>query len=105
MDAIPPELRFERNGHRTVFEDHLFCLQDDRDVVLLSRHLGRLGVTPAQYRAKWDLPSDYPMVSPRYAASRREVAARTRFGRPAAPVRRREGRLNLSYGGDGAVAH
>jgi ROS/MUCR transcriptional regulator protein len=49
--------------------DLLICLDDGKRFKSLRRHLTRLGLTPEQYREKWNLPFDYPMVAPNYAAS------------------------------------
>jgi predicted transcriptional regulator len=46
----------------------------------MKRHLARLGMTPQQYREKWGLPVDYPMVAPNYAAKRSELAKRLGLG-------------------------
>ena len=49
---------------------------------MLKRHLGTdHGMTPAEYRARWNLPADYPMVAPDYAAKRKELAVRIGLGR------------------------
>lgn len=51
--------------------DHLVCLETGAKVVLLRRHLmQKLRITPEEYRRKWDLPSDYPLVAPDYARAR-----------------------------------
>jgi predicted transcriptional regulator len=55
--------------------DHLVCLEDGKKVKMLKRHLmTTYAMTPADYRAKWNLPADYPMVAPNYAAQRRALA-------------------------------
>lgn len=62
--------------------DHLVCLEDGKKMKMLKRHLmTAYGMTPADYRAKWDLPSDYPMVAPNYAAQRKELALKIGLGR------------------------
>ncbi len=62
--------------------DHLICLETGAKVVLLRRHLmQKLGQTPEEYRRKWDLPPDYPLVAPDYARAR----ALSRGSRRAAP--------------------
>ena len=51
----------------SVFPDHLICLEDGRKLRTLKRHLrSEHGMTPDEYRAKWDLPHHYPMVAPNY---------------------------------------
>ena len=72
---------------RSITPDHIISLEDGRKFKSMKRHLGILGMTPAQYRAKWGLPKDYPMVAPNYAAQRSELAKKLGLGRkPAAPV-------------------
>ena len=65
---------------KSVSPDFLVCLDDGKKFKSLRRHLGTLGMTPDQYRAKWSLPSDYPMVAPNYAAARSEMAKRIGLG-------------------------
>ena len=72
--------------------DYLVCLEDGKKLKMLKRHLmTSYDMTPDEYRRKWNLPSDYPMVAPNYAKQRRELAKkiglgtkRTRSGRTAA---------------------
>jgi predicted transcriptional regulator len=66
---------------KSVTPDYLICLEDGQRFKSMRRHLGSLGMTPEQYRAKWDLPSTYPMVAPNYAARRSEMAKNIGFGR------------------------
>ena len=74
---------------KSMSPDHLICLDDGRRFKSLRRHLATLGMTPEQYRAKWGLPSTYPMVAPNYAAQRSAVAKNIGLGRmrqkPVAP--------------------
>jgi predicted transcriptional regulator len=65
---------------KSVTPDYLICLDDGRQFKSLRRHLGALGMTPEQYREKWNLPSDYPMVSSNYAAQRSTMAKNLGFG-------------------------
>ena len=61
--------------------DHLVCLEDGRKLKMLKRHLrSAYGMTPEQYRAKWGLPPDYPMVAPNYAAQRSAFAKEIGLG-------------------------
>ena len=73
------------NPKRSVFPDHIISLEDGRKFKSMKRHLGLLGMTPDQYRAKWGLPRDYPMVAPNYAATRSALAKSIGLGRRAAP--------------------
>ena len=59
---------------KSITPDHIISLEDGKPYKSLKRHLSGRGLTPAEYRAKWGLPSDYPMVSPNYAKARSEVA-------------------------------
>ncbi len=66
---------------KSITPDFLVCLDDGKKFKSLRRHLATLGMTPDQYRAKWSLPSDYPMVAPNYAAQRSEMAKKSGLGR------------------------
>ncbi|MDB5663139.1 MAG: mucR3 [Sphingomonas bacterium] len=62
--------------------DYLVCLEDGKQLTMLKRYLMRTyGMTPGDYRAKWKLPPDYPMVAPNYAEKRRELANSIGLGR------------------------
>lgn len=66
----------------SVKQDHLVCLEDGKKMKMLKRHLMTdHGMTPAEYRARWGLPADYPMVAPEYAEKRRELAKSFGLGR------------------------
>jgi predicted transcriptional regulator len=65
---------------RSVTPDYLICLDDGRQFKSLRRHLTKLGMTPEQYRQKWNLPSDYPMVASNYAAQRSALAKNIGLG-------------------------
>jgi predicted transcriptional regulator len=65
---------------RSVTPDYLICLEDGKQFKSLRRHLGALGLTPEQYRKKWKLPSDYPMVAPNYPAQRSALAKNMGLG-------------------------
>ena len=73
---------------RSVQPDYLVCLDDGKKLKMLKRHLRTTyGMTPEEYRAKWGLPPDYPMVAPNYAKQRSEFAKKIGLGRK--PGRRR----------------
>jgi predicted transcriptional regulator len=79
----------------SVKPDYIVCLEDGKKLTMLKRYLQtRYGMTPQQYRQKWKLPADYPMVAPNYADRRRELAKAIGLGRkpkvvvPAAPAKR-----------------
>src|SRR5215469_14561274 len=75
---------------KSITPDYLVCLEDGKKLKMLKRYLrSRFSLTPDQYRAKWGLPADYPMVASNYAARRSEFAKRIGLGRTAAPKSRR----------------
>ena len=66
---------------KSVTPDHIVCLEDGKKFKSLRRHLRtHYNLTPDEYRAKWGLPADYPMVAPNYAASRSELAKKMGLG-------------------------
>jgi predicted transcriptional regulator len=66
---------------KSVFANHLVCLEDGMRVMMLKRHLRTAHhLTPDQYRAKWGLPADYPMVAPNYAKVRSRLAKESGLG-------------------------
>jgi predicted transcriptional regulator len=66
---------------KSITPDYLISLEDGRQYKSLKRHLARRGLTPDQYRQKWGLPSDYPMVAANYAKLRAELARGIGLGR------------------------
>ncbi|TGQ66638.1 MAG: transcriptional regulator [Mesorhizobium sp.] len=85
--AESPSLVPAVNPKKSVFPDYIVCLEDGKKFKSLKRHLRTdYGLSPDEYRAKWSLPSDYPMVAPNYSATRSALAKSTGLGRkPAAP--------------------
>jgi predicted transcriptional regulator len=75
---------------KSVTPDYIISLEDGRKFKSMKRYLGLLGMTPDEYRQKWDLPRDYPMIAPNYAAKRSELAKSMGLGRKAgqSPKRR-----------------
>ena len=66
---------------KSVTNDHIICLEDGKKFKSLKRHLRtHYDLTPEEYRAKWDLPTDYPMVAPNYAKARSELAKQMGLG-------------------------
>jgi predicted transcriptional regulator len=59
---------------KSVTPDYIISLEDGRKFKSLKRTLTKLGMTPTEYRTKWDLPADYPMVAPNYSVARSELA-------------------------------
>ncbi|MHB1219912.1 MAG: Ros/MucR family transcriptional regulator [Alphaproteobacteria bacterium] len=76
---------------KSIAPDYVVCLEDGKRLKMLKRHLRTTyGLTPDEYRAKWGLPPDYPMVAPNYAAQRSAFAKKIGLGRK--PGRRRKSR-------------
>jgi predicted transcriptional regulator len=77
---------------KSVTPEFIICLEDGKKLKMLKRYLrSRYDLTPEEYRAKWGLPADYPMVAPNYAAQRSEFAKKIGLGKsaPATKSRRR----------------
>jgi predicted transcriptional regulator len=77
---------------KSVTPEYVICLEDGKKLKMLKRYLrSRYNLTPEEYRAKWGLPADYPMVAPNYATQRSEFAKKIGLGRtaPATKGRRR----------------
>jgi predicted transcriptional regulator len=67
---------------KSVFPDHIICLECGASMKMLKRHLASdHGMTPDEYRAKWGLPHTYPIVAPEYAAKRSQLAKESGLGR------------------------
>ncbi|MBZ9808100.1 MucR family transcriptional regulator [Mesorhizobium sp. ESP-6-2] len=80
VEALVPAVK----PKKSVFPDYIISLEDGRKFKSMKRHLGLLGMTPDEYREKWGLPSDYPMVAPNYAAQRSALAKASGLGRKVA---------------------
>jgi len=66
---------------KSVFADHIICLEDGKKLKMLKRHLKTAyNMTPEQYRDRWGLPPDYPMVAPNYARHRSSLAKKIGLG-------------------------
>ena len=75
---------------KSVTDAYVICLEDGKKLKMLKRYLrSNYNLTPEEYRAKWGLPADYPMVAPNYAAQRSEFAKKIGLGRSAMGRRRR----------------
>ena len=73
MPAVPVK--------KSVMPEYIICLEDGKKLKMLRRHLmTHYGMTPDDYRAKWGLPADYPMVAPNYAEKRRALAKEIGLG-------------------------
>ncbi len=88
-DPVEPEkLQPAVPVKKSVFPEYIICLEDGKKLKMLKRHLQTsYNMTPEQYRERWGLPHDYPMVAPRYAEHRSELAKKIGLGRkPAGAV-------------------
>ncbi|WP_068080464.1 MucR family transcriptional regulator [Novosphingobium rosa] len=81
----------------SVKPDHIVCLEDGKKLKMLKRHLAtHYNLTPEQYRARWNLPADYPMVAPNYAEKRRELAKQIGLGRKPGTKRPRKAKAAVA---------
>jgi predicted transcriptional regulator len=84
--STPVELTPAVPIRRSVTDDHIVCLEDGKKLKMLKRHLmTEHGLTPEEYRARWSLRPDYPMVAPNYSAQRQTLAKQIGLGRKPAP--------------------
>ena len=76
-----PELKPAVAIRKSVTDDHIVCLEDGKKFKSLKRHLRtKYNMSPEEYRAKWGLPKDYPMVAPNYAKARSDLAKQMGLG-------------------------
>jgi predicted transcriptional regulator len=86
QSAPAPAARRKGPSSQTVFDDHLVCMDCGLHMKMLKRHLQTVhSETPAQYRAKWSLPGDYPMVAREYATLRSSLAKESGLGKRLGP--------------------
>ena len=88
---------------KSITPDYIVCLEDGKKLKMLKRHLKTAyNLTPEEYRVRWDLPSDYPMVAPNYARQRSKLAKQiglgTRGSRPGADRRGTAASRRVSWG-------
>jgi predicted transcriptional regulator len=77
----PEPLKPAVNPKKSVFPDYIVCLEDGKKFKSLKRHLRtHYDLSPEEYREKWALPADYPMVAPNYAAARSALAKKMGLG-------------------------
>jgi predicted transcriptional regulator len=82
--AEPPKAEPAVSVKKSVSPDHIVCMDCGKGFKVLKRHIrADHGLTPGQYRAKWDLPPSYPMVAPEYASQRSQLALASGLGRKA----------------------
>lgn len=80
---VTPEVKLEPavSIRASIKPDYIVCLEDGKKLKMLKRHLmTHYQMTPDDYRAKWHLPADYPMVAPNYAEQRRTLAKKIGLG-------------------------
>ena len=81
-EAPPAPLTPATSIKKSITDDAIICLEDGKAFKSLKRHLTtKYGMTPDEYRKKWGLPADYPMVAPNYAKQRSELARKMGLGR------------------------
>jgi len=84
--GAPQELTPAVPIKKSVAPDYIVCLEDGKKLKMLKRYLrSQYGMSPEEYRARWNLPLDYPMVAPNYAAQRSRLAKQIGLGRASAP--------------------
>ena len=83
VEALQPAVSIRAS----VKPDYIICLEDGKKLKMMKRHLmTRYNMTPADYRAKWGLPGDYPMTAPNYAEQRKLLAVKIGLGRKAKSI-------------------
>ena len=90
LGAPAPEPQIEQQPsvpiRSSVKPDYIVCLEDGKKLKMLKRYLAsNFNMTPAEYRAKWKLPADYPMVAPSYSSQRKDLAHKMGLGRKKLP--------------------
>ncbi|WP_158914917.1 MucR family transcriptional regulator [Caulobacter sp. S45] len=84
-EVVSPVLTPAISIRKSITPDHLISLEDGKPYKSLKRHLATRGMTPDEYRTKWGLAKDYPMVAASYSAQRSSLAKSLGLGRKAAP--------------------
>lgn len=88
---IPADRPPAVDPRESVLPDALICLEDGKRLTMLKRYIkSRFNLTPDQYRARWGLPADYPMVAPRYAMRRSDIARQSGLGKGGRKPRKAE---------------
>ncbi len=81
---------------KSITPEYIICLEDGKKLKMLKRYLrSNFNLTPEEYRAKWGLPADYPMVAPNYAAQRSDFAKKIGLGRRAPRPKSKRGGDNI----------
>src|SRR5215212_4475465 len=80
IENAPQKMEAPMSWKKAIKPDGIISFEDGKSYKSMKRHLTGLGLTPEQYREKWGLPRDFPMVSPNYSAARSEMAKRLGLG-------------------------
>ncbi len=89
-ESVAPKPEAAVPIRRSVTPDYIICLEDGKKLKMLKRHIKtRYNLTPEEYRERWGLRADYPMVAPNYALQRRELAKKIGLGTKRRKRRRR----------------
>jgi predicted transcriptional regulator len=94
LQDAPSQQKPAVSVRKSVTPDYIVCLEDGKKLKMLKRYLRtKYRMSPEEYRAKWGLPADYPLVAPNYAARRSEFAKQIGLGRRSTspPKRRKRG--------------
>lgn len=90
---VPSQQKPAISIKKSITPDYIICLEDGKRLKMLKRYLRtRYGLSPEEYRAKWGLPADYPLVAPNYAARRSDFAKKIGLGRRPPPTTKRKKR-------------
>lgn len=90
---VPTQQKPAISIKKSITPDYIICLEDGKRLKMLKRYLRtRYGLSPEEYRAKWGLPADYPLVAPNYAARRSDFAKKIGLGRRPPPATKRKKR-------------
>ena len=89
--AAPQKAEPPMPWKKAIKPDYIISFEDGKQYKSMKRHLTRHGLTPEQYREKWGLPRDFPMVAPNYAAVRSEMAKRLGLGTKGPAARKAKG--------------
>ena len=86
--ATPEKAQAPMSWKKAIKPDGIISFEDGKSYKSMKRHLTRHGLTPQQYREKWGLPKDFPMVAPNYAAQRSELAKKLGLGQKGPAARK-----------------
>lgn len=67
--------------NESITDEYIVCLEDGEKMKVLKRHIKKFGLSPEDYKERWGLPSNYPLIAPSYSRKRRDIAIRCNLGR------------------------